>query len=105
PIFAVSSDKLWQILLLDESGRGEEKILRNRAFLSDLRPLTSELVRLLAEIFVIDHIVSGKDSFARHSKFHQILDVTLAADACGRVQTGDSPFDGFLPPGARFILA
>src|SRR6266480_2994936 len=31
--------------------------------------------------------------------------MTLAADECGRVQTDDSPFDGFLPPGTRFILA
>src|SRR5204863_6442390 len=29
----------------------------------------------------------------------------LPADECGRVQTDDSPLDGFLPPGARFILA
>ena len=29
----------------------------------------------------------------------------LPADERGRVQTDDSPLDGFLPPGARFILA
>src|SRR5204862_4319198 len=61
-IFRVSSDEPQEIFLLDKPRRRKKVILRQPIFLSDLRLLTSDLLRLSAEILVIDYIVSGKDS-------------------------------------------
>ncbi len=72
---------------------------------SDLRFLTSDLVCSFAKVFVIDYIIAGKDSFTRHPKLNEILDVSPTAHQSGGKKGDDPPLDHFLPLCARFILS
>src|SRR5437762_2132748 len=124
PVYRVGSDESREILLWNKSRRSKKIIFRQPVLVSDFEcslPAVapkafgatkagsakvgiSNFCSATRKVMVIDHVVSGKDSFARHSKFNQIVDVPLTADECGRVKIDDPSLEHFLPPGARFVL-
>src|SRR5204863_4891275 len=78
-IFRVSSDQSRKVLLFNESRRSEEVILRQAVLFSDICLLTSDLLRLLAEILVIHYIVASKNPLPWHGKLNEIFNVALTA--------------------------
>src|SRR5262249_51178810 len=115
PIFGVSSDEPREILFLDESRRSKKVIFGQPVFLSNFQcslPAVasakvgiSSFAGALAEMIVVHDTVPSKNSPRRHSKFNQILHMTLPTDERGGVKIDDPPLDHFLPPRASFILS
>ena len=55
-------------------------------------------------MFVVHHIVSGEDAFARHSELRKVIGVQPTTDESCGIQADDSLFYPFFPPNPRLIL-